>query len=119
MSGPTIVEGAFLDRTGRPVPDAEVTLSVSDWAGAINPGDAVGTVYELRVMTDSAGRFAFRGPPSPEILAFVDGGDIVNIDLMGIQPGTLDIATWSFPRSLEGSMWIGEAPVVELRALGP
>jgi hypothetical protein len=81
IGGPTIVEGVFLDRTGAPVPNAEVTLSVSDWAGAIDPGDQVGTIYEMRVTTDSAGRSAF-------------------------------------PRSLQGPIWVGEAPAVELQVTG-
>jgi hypothetical protein len=116
---PTIVEGVFLDRTGRPVPNAEVTLAVSDWSADLAQVDQGVAIYELRVTTDAGGRFAFTGPPSPEILALVDGGDVVNIDLIGIQPATLDIATWSFPRSLDGSMWVGPAPTAELRVLGP
>ena len=84
MAGPVIVEGVFLYPTGAPVPDAEVTLSVSDWAGAVDPGD-----------------------------------EAVNFDLTGLVPGTGQGGFWSFPRGIDGSAWVGDAPTVELRVLAP
>ena len=119
-AGPSvIVEGVFLDPTGAPVPDAEVTLSVSDWAGAVDPGDEVSTIYALQTTTDRAGRFSFRGPPSPEVIAYVAGGEAVNFDLTGLVPGTGQGGFWSFPRGIDGSAWVGDAPTVELRVLAP
>ena len=119
MAGPVIVEGVFLDPTGAPVPNAELTLSVSDWAGALDPGDAVGTIYELRTTTDGAGRFTFRGPPSPEVIAFIDGADAVNFDLHGVAPGHEHMALWAFPRAIDGSAWVGDPPTIELRVPSP
>ena len=115
LGGPVIVEGVFLDRTGQPVPDTEVTLSVSDWAQDLQPGDVIPTIYELRTTTDSAGRFVFRGPPSPELTAYVDGHGTIDFDVRGLVPGTGEFAGAAFSRILDGSVWVDAPSPIELQ----
>ena len=116
--GPTIVEGTFLDANGAPVVGAEVILQVQDWTNAVDPFQAVETVFTTSTTTDPAGRFAFRGAPAAEILAYAGAVGSVNFDLTGIPRGTSDFATWSFERALDGPAWVGDAPSVDLQMAG-
>lgn len=117
IDGPVMVQGVLLDRAGEPVPQAEVTLSVSDLAGG-QLGRGASTIYELRTTTDGAGRFVFRGRPSPELIAFVDGRGIVTFDVTGFVPATGESAFAAVHQGIDGSMWTGEPGIVELRLPG-
>jgi len=115
IAGPTIVEGLLLDHQGAPLPGAEVTLDVrvaTDLAG-----DLVETLYEVVTTTDSSGRFVFRGPPPPDVVAHIGRDGSVDFDLLGIDPRTGGAATWSFPREIVGASWADAAPTIQLRVV--
>lgn len=115
IAGPVIVEGTFTDTDGSPIGGAEVILQVQDWANAVDPCKTVETVFSVSTKTDPAGRFVFRGLPSPEVLDYAGAAGAVNFDLTGIPSGTSDFAVWSFERGLDGPAWVGDAPQADLR----
>lgn len=116
--GPTIVSGRVVGAGGMPLPNAEVTLSVADWASAQAPGDEVRVVWTETKLSGPDGRFTFEGPPSAEVVELAAGQGVVNFDIMAVHPATRSIATWAFPRELDATQWVGDAPDIELTAVG-
>lgn len=118
QKGPTIVSGVVLGAGGMPLPNAEVTLSVADWASAQAPGDEVRVVWTETTLSGPDGRFTFAGPPSAEVVKLAAGQGVVNFDLDAVHPATRSVATWAFPRELGATQWLGDAPDIELIAVG-
>ena len=101
-----------------PLPNAEVTLSVADWASALAPGDEVRVVWTETTLSGLDGRFTFVGKPAAEIVKFAAGQGFVNFDITAVHPATRSVATWAFPRELDATQWLVGAPEIELTAVG-
>ena len=113
---PVLVAGRVLDAEGRPVANAAIQLSVSDYSG-VNEGDAVPTIFHRSFSTGPDGTFAIHLAPTPELLAFAaEEGGFVNFDVVALI-GTTP-ALWGFPRELVGATWAGDPPLVELSPRG-
>lgn len=115
--GPTVVSGVVVGAAGVPLANAEVTLSAADWASALAPGDEVRVVWIDTTLTGPDGRFTFAGRPSPEIVAFAAGQGVVNFDIRAVHPATRSVATWAFPRELDATQWLDEAPDIQLKVV--
>jgi hypothetical protein len=113
---PIIVQGDVVDDLGRPSKGATVTLAVNDWEAAAL---VVPRIWEVTTTTDAEGRFVFRGLPPPEVLAFVDGGAFVNMDLSAFHDERRLVGGWAFPRALDGATWAGEPETVHISLIGP
>jgi len=71
LQAPLAVTGAIVDRAGKPIPGARLTLAASE-------GQVEGTLLKAHTLSDAKGRFAFRGMKAGEyaIEARVRGAEV-------------------------------------------
>ncbi len=100
------VAGQVIDSAGRPVANAEVLLATPTASASIQP-DASGS---YKVMTDSAGRFAFADPGEPlTLIAQSDSGFVMADFPVGSHDiGSLQIRPWA---TIRGQFREGGQPV--------